>query len=58
MNPKNLSSFVPPNTPEPAEPLVEVWEPPFERWLRLTETLVGDQASVSVLRPVLPTSKP
>ena len=29
------------------EPQADIWEPPFERWQRLTEALVGKASIVS-----------
>jgi hypothetical protein len=56
MNPQSGSSF--PNSPEspessgldsqsaeqaqPLEPELDLWEPPFERWLRLADDLLRD----------------
>jgi hypothetical protein len=55
MNPQNLSAF--PNSPTlpdesrlpphfvdqgPSDPELELWEPPFERWLRLADDLLRD----------------
>jgi hypothetical protein len=30
----------PPPTPGPLTPEVEVWEPPFERWMRIADVLL------------------
>ena len=56
MNPQNLNEF--PNPPTPPDesgltshlagqgarpdPELELWEPPFERWLRLADDLLRD----------------
>ena len=32
-----------PAVPQEAEPKADVWEPPFERWQRLTETLIANR---------------
>ena len=48
MDPKRTTNQYPPACPEEGtEPEAEVWEPPFERWQRLTEALIGSPDAVS-----------
>ena len=35
-------STLPPACREGTDPQAEIWEPPFERWQRLTESLIAD----------------
>jgi hypothetical protein len=41
MDPKRIANE-PPALTESAEPEIEIWEPPFERWQRLTEALIAE----------------
>jgi len=36
---------------DPQDPELELWEPPFERWLRLADSLLGN---VPPVRPSVP----
>jgi hypothetical protein len=37
-----LKPILPPACRECTDAQAEIWEPPFERWQRLTETLIAD----------------
>ena len=48
MDPKSTAQ--PPTLPadvDVPEPQADIWEPPFERWQRLTEALIGKASIVS-----------
>jgi hypothetical protein len=41
MDPKSTAKpTILPACPEATDPQTEIWEPPFERWQRLTEALI------------------
>ena len=39
---QNLNLQLPVSQESPKDPDVDVWEPPFERWLRLADSLLGN----------------
>ena len=42
MDPKSTAKQPPPPASrESTDPQADVWEPPFDRWQRLTEALIG-----------------
>jgi hypothetical protein len=44
MDPKRTAEKQdPPAVPQDAEPQTDMWEPPFERWQRLTEALIANR---------------
>jgi hypothetical protein len=50
MDPKSTTAQPPPILPgdvDRPESQADIWEPPFERWQRLTEALVGKASIVS-----------
>ena len=38
---------LPPACREGTDPQAEIWEPPFDRWQRLTESLIADADQAS-----------
>jgi hypothetical protein len=45
MDPKSIAKLtIPPPCREVIDPQAEIWEPPFERWQRLTEALISNAA--------------
>jgi hypothetical protein len=54
MDPKSTAQ--PPILPadvDAPEPQADIWEPPFERWQRLTEALIGKASIISSESAVL-----
>ena len=39
---QNPNTQVPVSQEGPQDPDVDLWEPPFERWLRLADSLLGN----------------
>ena len=39
---QNLNLQLPVSQESPQDPDVDLWEPPFERWLRLADSLLGN----------------
>jgi hypothetical protein len=54
MDPKSTAQppILPADVDEP-ESQADIWEPPFERWQRLTEALIGKASMVSSESAVL-----
>ena len=53
MDPKNVvspTSVPPPNFILKHEPEVEIWEPPFERWMKLADDLLSGWMSEAPFR--------
>jgi hypothetical protein len=47
MDPKGTAKQQsPPVCRESTDPQLDIWEPPFERWQRLTEALIGKAGSI------------
>ena len=42
----NLNTQLPVSQEGPQAPELELWEPPFERWLRLADVLLGNEPPV------------
>jgi hypothetical protein len=42
MDSQNVSQIAPVPQSVQQDPAVDVWDPPFERWLRLADSLLGN----------------
>jgi hypothetical protein len=59
MNPRIEGWFkVQPVAPAAQENDVEVWEPPFERWMRIADKFLAKAQSTSKRTPVIPVPAP
>jgi hypothetical protein len=59
MDPKSIAKpTIPPSCREVLDPQAEIWEPPFERWQRLTEALIADADRASDCLNVNPRTPP
>jgi hypothetical protein len=47
----NPNTELPVSQERPQDPDVDLWEPPFERWLRLADSLLGNVPPVPRISP-------
>jgi len=58
MDPTNAAKpTIPPPFSEDTDPQADIWEPPFERWQRLTEALIADADRNPGCRTPIPTTQ-